>query len=573
MKKWIITCTCLIFLMGVFFPKILFSFPSLGAVGADHSDGGGATKSGSCSDGSFVDKINVSRTSYTLPPPDSFHCQGNGISEDIALLASGGISWIKCPENYVATGWKIGEDGGITGIILVCTRFSGDILYDDNTKEDGIYAVIPSDDQAQAKFLRGEIPSTFRTCPTQEALTQISVGYDISHQGNYLTRISGECHPFPGGASQPVTPPQKIKLTLKNEFEEGDCIQSDAHTSDPCRTECPEGMIIKGLNVRSGSLVDNIGVICVNINNPSLVDYGPTKCGGEGGATYTALCHDGEYVKGFKVRVGEVWEGIQLKCAKINYYAQTLQDVFSGENYFQDLEYGVNMPSREDHNYPDPPATSYWPLCSNGTSFPVRLDVWHNRFCWKSRGLIYDTTVCYDDIVRGAKTYCKEAFIGEETQTAIDLSGFFHRNDEVQQVEFIGTAMADFQDNSETPSEDTSENSATPSARECTGQCSEVIACPSGQIMNFCCNCDDLETAPPNNGGGNDRGNVGPVGHSNQPDPSAGPNTDSAPKSNFSKGGGGCSLNNNASFDPSLAVLFPISLFLLILRRRRLVYL
>ncbi|OGQ48707.1 MAG: hypothetical protein A3H42_00285 [Deltaproteobacteria bacterium RIFCSPLOWO2_02_FULL_46_8] len=323
---------------------------------------------------------------------------------------------------------------------------------------------------------------------------------------------------------------------------------------------CNPGDILVGLEVRTGSLVDNIAVWCSNPTNWNFYKKG--DCGGDGGVSHSLRCGMWEYVRSWKMRTGRAADSIQIECASLNTYASTIDDALSGPGWWT-WEYGVNAEAREDNGYPAaPPAPEPKKLCPESGTLPSGLDVWHQKFCWANGSR------CYDDIVSGARAYCKKASVVVPVQTEIDLSRFFHRDDEVQLIDFVATSNTDSQEDSETPSEeDAPENTPAGSTGQCNGQCSGIPACSSGRIMNFCCTCVVPETTSPNN----ESNNVGPTDHSNQPDPFADSNTDSAPKSNSSKGGGGCSLNNNASFDPSLAVLFPIALFLLILRRRRLV--
>lgn len=343
-----------------------------------------------------------------------------------------------------------------------------------------------------------------------------------------------------------------------------------------CEQQCNAGDIIVGLNVQTGSLVDKIGVLCSNPNQWLVYPVtSPEGCGGSGGNPHPMRCGMWEYVRSWKMRIGNAADSIQIECASLNTYASTIDEALNGPGWWS-WEVGINpsnsSSTREDRGYPDaPPLPDPKKLCPEAGTLPSGLDVWHKKFCWANG------RACYDDVVSGARAYCKKASLGAATQIAtIDPSRLFHWNDEVQ-VEFVGSFAEGLQNNSETSTEDTPEdapeNSETPPAGEqCDGQCSNYPACPSGQTMNICCACVDPATTPPNNGSNNGGGNAGggsnPSSDPANPDPGENSIANSTPSGSS---GGGCSLNNNASFDPFLAALFPIALLLLILRRRRLV--
>ena len=80
---------------------------------------------------------------------------------------------------------------------------------------------------------------------------------------------------------------------------------------------CPAGQGVIGIRGNSGTLVDRIGVICGDVNNPdptsTFVTYSPLW-GGGGGGWFDDRCGRGRLVDSFNLRTGALVDNIQAIC-------------------------------------------------------------------------------------------------------------------------------------------------------------------------------------------------------------------------------------------------------------------
>ncbi|MFT6099983.1 MAG: hypothetical protein ACJAYF_002533 [Arenicella sp.] len=83
-------------------------------------------------------------------------------------------------------------------------------------------------------------------------------------------------------------------------------------------SDCRSGYLLKGVKVRSGSLVDGIKPICGDVQNHSRSYDDSYWMGGDGGGVSSLVCADGYFVKQIQItstrRGTKNMNSIQVKC-------------------------------------------------------------------------------------------------------------------------------------------------------------------------------------------------------------------------------------------------------------------
>jgi hypothetical protein len=86
---------------------------------------------------------------------------------------------------------------------------------------------------------------------------------------------------------------------------------------DLCPLECSANRALKGADVRSGRLVDQLRGICTSITDES-VSSKTAKAGGEGGEeAMDQECDPGYFVTGIRIRWGQMIDSIAFRCTKV----------------------------------------------------------------------------------------------------------------------------------------------------------------------------------------------------------------------------------------------------------------
>jgi hypothetical protein len=85
-------------------------------------------------------------------------------------------------------------------------------------------------------------------------------------------------------------------------------------------TACDTGDVAVGVVGRSGSLIDNIGLICASVNSDGSLGstYTTTQHGGTGGTAFTKQCASGQAMVGIEGRSGSDVDQLTIKCSSIS---------------------------------------------------------------------------------------------------------------------------------------------------------------------------------------------------------------------------------------------------------------
>lgn len=83
---------------------------------------------------------------------------------------------------------------------------------------------------------------------------------------------------------------------------------------------CPAGQVVIGIRGRSGDFVDRLGVICGDATSPDPQSRANTRSpmwGGEGGGAFEDLCPPGAAAASINLRSGSYLDRIQLVCRRV----------------------------------------------------------------------------------------------------------------------------------------------------------------------------------------------------------------------------------------------------------------